>query len=548
MAENKFTHGQGLGSSIGGAISDKFKSKVMGVKEKFTVLNMVRKVTGKGTFGKIATTLVGRALGKSERDISYFGGYGRKGKKYSKKNTNIPQLDDNDIIIDDNDGESNGKSVAILRDMYEFMQKNYEQEKVRYELDKSSKKELEDEENRKQKHLMDSLVNKKATPEKVDEEGPKTFVEKLLNGIKEMLSFVLSPLMLGLGALGKFAKLIGSLPMLLLDMFKMGSVISKIMMIIRPLFAAGSIFTFLKFFTKSVIGPYVLLITSAELIRKWSEGRENLKDSGQKIKKMTEVENGVTVNKKELSEEYSKSSEPQILREVPIPGTSSTLKIPMEKDDINLYAAAYKKYIVASDELKNYKMNLRFGTLGASDEEKQKIKNLENDVSVSKEDVYEQLIKYSGRLKPQSNLAKENENSITELLKLRESNINPESDNLINKAYGLKDDIGNKYDEYEKDYDDVKKFYESGKERIEELKKDSADLLDEFKKVPQFIDDLNNGKFNDTINENIDKVLSNNTVNNIGAGPSKTIDMASISSRNQDPTYKRGQIGSAQAV
>ena len=72
--------------------------------------------------------------------------------------------------------------------------------------------------------------------------------------------------------------------------------------------------------------------------------------------------------------------------------------------------------------------------------------------------------------------------------------------------------------------------------------------LDEFKKVPQFIDDLNNGKFNDTINENIDKVLSNNTVNNIGAGPSKTIDMASIPSRNQDPTYKRGQIGSAQAV
>ena len=72
VAEKKFQKGQGLGSSIGSAISDKFKAKSLGFKEKIDPLRLVRALTGKGTFGKVATTIAGRTFGRSEEDIKYF--------------------------------------------------------------------------------------------------------------------------------------------------------------------------------------------------------------------------------------------------------------------------------------------------------------------------------------------------------------------------------------------------------------------------------------------------------------------------------------------
>ena len=81
IAEKKFQDGKSLGSSIGGAISDKFKAKAVGFKEKFDPLNMIRAVVGKGVIGKSLVTLAGRAMGKDEDDIRHFGGYGSRKRK-----------------------------------------------------------------------------------------------------------------------------------------------------------------------------------------------------------------------------------------------------------------------------------------------------------------------------------------------------------------------------------------------------------------------------------------------------------------------------------
>jgi hypothetical protein len=56
-------------SSVGSAISDKFKAKAVGIKERFDPLNIAKKLTG-----NIGATLYGKMTGRSNRDISYFTG------------------------------------------------------------------------------------------------------------------------------------------------------------------------------------------------------------------------------------------------------------------------------------------------------------------------------------------------------------------------------------------------------------------------------------------------------------------------------------------
>lgn len=534
MAENKFTHGQGLGSSIGGAISDKFKSKVMGVKEKFTVLNMVRKVTGKGTFGKIATTLVGRALGKSERDISYFGGYGRKGKKYSEKNTNISQLDDND-------GESNGKSVAILRDMYEFMQKNYEQEKVRYELDKSSKKELEDEENRKQKHLMDSLVDKKATPEKTNNEGPESFIGGLLTNISKALGFLLMPIIKWAGKLETWISGI-------LDYKKIVKDVT--MMVLKSLTTVSSILRFFSGLILNLIKPPIKAAAVAAAIAavilfeydKWRTNDSRSKEAAYAAKALSKPLNQDKKMSKEFTEnilpehaeDYSKGNlKPYDATIISSGGKRSTILLTDEE----------KEWLqnTWSNLEKNYKLLDRY-----SKKEMGKDQNT-FDIGYLKQIIVEQELGIAQIQKRGLNRSQISEDKdIFDRLTFTSN----QADQVLSAKIAM-NSSPNASDELDKN------FFEKEWDALGKMVGDQIDSSipaapafpkldrDEFKTR---FDDLNNGKFNDTINENIDKFLSNNTVNNIGAGPSKTIDVASISSRNQDPTYKRGQIGSAQAV
>jgi len=52
IAEKKFEKGQGIGASVGGAISEKFKAKVTRTKERFDPLNILSTLVGtKNVFG-----------------------------------------------------------------------------------------------------------------------------------------------------------------------------------------------------------------------------------------------------------------------------------------------------------------------------------------------------------------------------------------------------------------------------------------------------------------------------------------------------------------
>lgn len=182
IAENKFENGQGLGSSIGGAISDKLKARATGFKEKFDPLNMIRALTGEGVIGKSITTVVGRATGRSEDAIGYFGGYARK-KRVSgtKGDPLVTKIGPGNVVrIRSGDGLAD-----ILAKMYNFMEKTHETYKLNYELEESFRKEqLEEDENRHKK-LIESILGRKtstATPAK-EEGGEKSFLEKIAEKI-----------------------------------------------------------------------------------------------------------------------------------------------------------------------------------------------------------------------------------------------------------------------------------------------------------------------------------------------------------------------------
>ena len=131
IAEKKFGEGLGLGSSIGGAVSEKFKSKAVGIKEKLDPLNWVSALTGKGTFGKIATTLAGRAFGRGDESIEYFGGYGRSKKDPQRTNIGPGR------VLPLRVGDS---TADILAKMYNLTKITFEKDKTQKEIEVSFSK------------------------------------------------------------------------------------------------------------------------------------------------------------------------------------------------------------------------------------------------------------------------------------------------------------------------------------------------------------------------------------------------------------------------
>lgn len=174
IAERKFEDGQGIGASIGGAISDKFKAKGMAIKEALDPLNMVRKLTGRGGFGDIAVSGVGRLFGRNDRDIQAFGGYGRK--KKGKKNPSYSTIS-NGPIRPLKVGDS---SADILAKMYNFMRKVDETTVRNDEIDRAFRQEQIDEDNRRHKELVDAIKSYMKGP-KDDNKDPKkkSFLESL---------------------------------------------------------------------------------------------------------------------------------------------------------------------------------------------------------------------------------------------------------------------------------------------------------------------------------------------------------------------------------
>lgn len=198
IAKKKFQEGQGLGSSIKGAISDKFKARATRFKQKFDPLYWLSSMVGKGVIGKSITTVAGRAFGRSEQDIGYFGGYSR-GKKYKKdpRRTTFGAGPIKALRIGDS-------SADILGKTYNFVQKTYEEEKRRYETEKVFREEQMEEDERRHKKLIEQIIKSQAKPklgpiQKEEEEKEPSWIDDMLSSMKSLLQGLIAKL--GLGSL-----------------------------------------------------------------------------------------------------------------------------------------------------------------------------------------------------------------------------------------------------------------------------------------------------------------------------------------------------------
>jgi hypothetical protein len=149
---DKLVAGQGIGSSVGGAISEKTQATVKGFKEKFDILNIAKTLTGGSN---LAPALLGRLTGRKKEDIAYFAG---------AKNKKIGGLSST---------KTNEMAVEVLGLIYREMLRTEEQRKIDFaDAEEEKNKELEAEDTRN-KQIIAALTGRKGPTKKVKVEKEK---------------------------------------------------------------------------------------------------------------------------------------------------------------------------------------------------------------------------------------------------------------------------------------------------------------------------------------------------------------------------------------
>ena len=174
LAAQNIASGGGIGSSLGSAISSKFKAKITGIKEKFDPLNIAKKLTG--NFG---AAVLGKITGRSQRDIQYFAG----GKGYGSS-SGVTQESNLDAIqpalyTKVKEGQKQrmkkGDSVSdVLARLYNLTKNNYDAEEKRRDKEIRDKYK-ENERNQKwHEELLDAILG----PNRFKKEKEKTTKKK----------------------------------------------------------------------------------------------------------------------------------------------------------------------------------------------------------------------------------------------------------------------------------------------------------------------------------------------------------------------------------
>jgi len=182
------------------AMSDKFKARMMGIKEKFTPLNFVRMLTGSGSIGRSIRTVAGRAMGYTERDIERFGGYKRKRSIYGPDRSRVPAGVRTPVKVNDS-------TADILAKIYNLMRKIDEDNTRRYEEEQNFKEENDFESGKRHNKLLEALGMKKKT-----DKGFTPFVKDHQEKDDDKSGSILSKIFSSIfGVFGKTFKILASL-------------------------------------------------------------------------------------------------------------------------------------------------------------------------------------------------------------------------------------------------------------------------------------------------------------------------------------------------
>jgi hypothetical protein len=227
IAQN-IVSGQGIGSAIGSSISQSFRAKATGFKEKFDPLNIAKKLTG-----NLGAAVLGRLTGRSKQDISYFAG-GKRGNSAAgiTQDTDMENMG-RALYTNVSEGQRQrmrkGDSVTnVLAKLYNLMKKNYESEEKRRERTIKDKINEEDEKILRHKELMEAITGMKYTgkasnPVKKEDGGLLGLIEGMIDKLLEPFKWLIE-----LKWLKEFASLESLATRILGPTFLGRSVLSKI--------------------------------------------------------------------------------------------------------------------------------------------------------------------------------------------------------------------------------------------------------------------------------------------------------------------------------
>ena len=294
IAENKFSKEKSIGASIGGAISDKMKAKAVGIKEKFDPLNMVKALTGDGFIGKSIRTVAGRAMGRSEEHIRHFGGYGSRKRKLKETKDPLFTTIGSGAIVKIKSGDSISN---ILAKMYSFMEKTYETRRLNTELEDAFRKEQIDEDERRHKKLIESILNKKPTAVPEDDgEKEKSFIEKLLDGIKTALG----PIISGLAAIVSWAVKLGEY---FGKVFGKTFLTNMVKSVVTAIMAAENILSSLSKALFGFLKPAIVALVAALILaHEYEKIRSDSSRAGEAQRAAANLEKGPIIKKGEMSD------------------------------------------------------------------------------------------------------------------------------------------------------------------------------------------------------------------------------------------------------
>jgi len=158
MAENLISGG-GIGASFKKTLSEKSKARMMGIKESFDPLNMVKKLTGGS---KLAPAVLGKMLGRSKQDLEYFSGDPRRRKLDTKATAGF-------------DEETLQKSTESLGNIYNLLKKDRDNKIKQRQKKENFEESLDKQEELRNQELIKALTarRKKKEPTKKEEEKEK---------------------------------------------------------------------------------------------------------------------------------------------------------------------------------------------------------------------------------------------------------------------------------------------------------------------------------------------------------------------------------------
>jgi len=160
--------GNSIRGSIKSGVSDTFKAKMTGLKEKFDPINIAKTFTG-----NLGGAIVGKLMGRSSEDIAHFAGI-----RLSRNRANSVGAVDTAFYTTVTRGNRlrRGDSLSdVATKMFSFMQTTREEKIKHDELDKDFDKTKQEKDKQRHEQLLDAIAESKAKeiPEKIDDKPEK---------------------------------------------------------------------------------------------------------------------------------------------------------------------------------------------------------------------------------------------------------------------------------------------------------------------------------------------------------------------------------------